>query len=230
MSVETNLDLVYANIKKSVLKANRDIDDVQLVCVTKYVAFEKMKLALDKGITIIGESKTKELNDKFLALESYKVKKHFIGHLQSNKVKYIVDQVDMIHSLDRLSLAKEVNKRFQEKNKVIDVLIEVNIAKEESKAGIFREDIYEFIEKLKEFEYIKVKGLMTMAPFTENENTIRSVFKELKELSQEIKSKDYNWIDMKHLSMGMSNDYMIAIEEGATLVRVGSAIFGDRKY
>lgn len=230
MSIETNLDIVYENIENAIKKSKRSMDDVQLVCVTKTVPFEQMKFALEKGVKIIGESKTKELNEKYSLLEAYKVEKHFIGYLQSNKVKFIVDQIDMIHSLDRLSLAKELNKRFMEKNKTLEVLIEVNIAKEKSKAGIYIEEIDEFIKSLEAMKSLKVKGLMTMAPYNSNPEEIRYVFRELKELSENIKSKNYSWVEMKHLSMGMSNDYQIAIEEGATLVRVGSAIFGEREY
>ncbi|KNF08720.1 pyridoxal phosphate enzyme YggS family [Gottschalkia purinilytica] len=153
-----------------------------------------------------------------------------IGHLQSNKVKYIIDKVGLIHSLDRMSLAKEIQKRASENDVIAEVLIQVNVAEEESKFGLKVKDVAPFIESILEFENIKIKGLMTIAPYSENPEDIRFVFKELKSLFEEIKERNYKNVDMKYLSMGMTNDYEIALEEGANMIRVGTGIFGKRVY
>lgn len=153
-----------------------------------------------------------------------------IGHLQSNKVKYIIDKVEMIHSLDRISLAKEIQKRAKEHDLTMKVLIQVNIAKEETKFGLNKEEVTSFIESIKELDRIKVKGLMTIAPYAENPEEIRFVFKGLRELFEEIKKESYENVDMQYLSMGMTNDYEIALEEGANIIRIGTGIFGKRTY
>lgn len=153
-----------------------------------------------------------------------------IGHLQSNKVKYIIDKVSLIHSVDRKSLAKEIQKRAKESGIVAQVLIQVNVAEEETKFGLKVEQTIPFIESLMEYENIKIKGLMTMAPHEEDAEMTRPVFKKLKQLFEEIKEKNYKNTDMKYLSMGMTNDYKVALEEGANLIRVGTGIFGERIY
>ena len=153
-----------------------------------------------------------------------------IGHLQSNKVKYIIDKVALIHSLDRKSLAKEIQIRAEQNELIIDVLIQVNVSEEESKFGLKVEEAIPFIEFLKDYKNIKVKGLMTIAPHEEDKERVRPVFKELKMLFDEIKAKNYKNADMQYLSMGMTNDYEIALEEGANLIRVGTGIFGERVY
>lgn len=153
-----------------------------------------------------------------------------IGHLQRNKVKYIIDKVNLIHSLDRLSLAKEINKRAKAKDIVKDVLIQVNISEEKSKFGLKKEEVVPFIEKILEMKNIRVKGLMTMAPHVENPEEIRYVFRDLRNLGYKIENRNYENIEMKYLSMGMSNDYEVAIEEGSNMVRLGTALFGKRIY
>lgn len=153
-----------------------------------------------------------------------------IGHLQSNKVKYIIDKVSLIHSLDRKSLAKEIQRRAEQNNIVANVLIQVNVAEEESKFGLKVEETLPFIESLRDYKNIKVKGLMTIAPYETDKEEVRPIFRKLKQLFEEIKEKEYENVEMKYLSMGMTNDYEIALEEGANVVRVGTGIFGERVY
>ena len=152
---------------------------------------------------------------------------HFIGPLQTNKVKYIIDKVELIHSLDRISLAKEINKRAELNNRLIQVLVQVNLPKESTKSGIYEEDLQSFIEALADYPYIRVKGLMGIGPNTTDEEAIRTCFRRLRIHFENLRNKSFKHIDMEYLSMGMSNDYMIAIEEGANMVRVGRAIFQD---
>lgn len=155
---------------------------------------------------------------------------HLIGHLQSNKVKYIIDKVDLIHSLDRMSLAKEIEKRAKQHNIFVDTLVQVNIAEEESKFGLEGEKVIPFIEEILKLERIRIKGLMTIAPYAENPEEVRYVFRQLKGLSKEIKNKGFPNVEMKYLSMGMTNDFKVAIEEGSNMVRIGTGIFGKRSY
>ncbi len=153
-----------------------------------------------------------------------------IGHLQSNKVKYIIDKVSLIHSLDRMSLVKEIDKRAKQHDLIMDTLVQVNVSGEESKFGLAPDQVLGFIEKVQNYENIRIRGLMTMAPHYENPEDTRWVFKELKELEKKIDKKGYKGVEMGILSMGMTNDYKVALEEGSTIIRVGRAIFGERKY
>ncbi len=155
---------------------------------------------------------------------------HMIGHLQTNKVKYIIDRVKLIHSLDRMSLTKELNKRSKNHDIKIDSLIQVNVSKEATKFGLEVEEVIPFIEKTLEYPNVNIRGLMTMAPHTDDEKVLRDVFRTMYNLKEEIKSRNYKELSMDYLSMGMTNDYRIAIEEGANMIRVGSAIFGKRNY
>ncbi|MFA5524850.1 MAG: YggS family pyridoxal phosphate-dependent enzyme, partial [Tissierellales bacterium] len=161
---------------------------------------------------------------------NHTVKWHMIGHLQSNKVKYIIDKVHMIHSLDRMSLAKEIQRRAEEHNIFVDTLIQVNIAEEDTKFGLIKDEVIPFIKAIKDFERIRIKGLMTIAPYAENPENIRFVFKDLKKLFDNVKELSIENVDMKYLSMGMTNDYEIALEEGANIIRIGTGIFGKRIY
>jgi len=154
---------------------------------------------------------------------------HMIGHLQTNKVKTIIDKVSLIHSLDRLSLAKELNKRAKRDDIILDTLIQVNVAEEESKYGIKLDDVIPFLEKILKYDNVKVKGLMTIAPYVEDPEEIRWVFRELRRLSEVIKDKGYANVEMEILSMGMTNDYQVAIEEGSNMIRIGTGLFGQRK-
>ena len=185
--------------------------------------------AIKLGVTDIGENKVQEIEEKYDQVEG-NVRWHMIGHLQSNKVKYIIDKVSLIHSLDRKSLAKEIQKRAEQSDIVAEVLIQVNVAEEESKFGLKVEQTIPFIESLSHYKNIRVMGLMTMAPCEDDVEDTRPVFRELRELSEKIKTENFENVEMKYLSMGMTNDYQIALEEGANLVRVGTGIFGERIY
>lgn len=229
-NIKENLNYIRNNIKKSTEKSNRKENDVMLLAVTKTVDVDAIQEAIDNGITNVGENKPQELARKYDVLGD-KVNWHLIGSLQTNKVKYIIDKVYMIHSLDREVLCEEIQKRAEKINRTINCLVQVNISKEESKHGLEQENVLEFIENVsKQYKNIRIRGLMTMAPFTEDEETVRSVFKGLKDLSINIEQKNIPNVSMEYLSMGMSNDYEIAIEEGSTIVRVGTSIFGERNY
>lgn len=229
-NIKENLNYIRNNIKKSTEKSNRKENDVMLLAVTKTVDVDAIQEAIDNGITNVGENKPQELARKYDVLGD-KVNWHLIGSLQTNKVKYIIDKVYMIHSLDREVLCEEIQKRAEKINRTINCLVQVNISKEESKHGLEQENVLAFIENVsKKYKNIRIRGLMTMAPFTEDEETVRSVFKGLKDLSINIEQKNIPNVSMEYLSMGMSNDYEIAIEEGSTIVRVGTSIFGERNY
>ncbi len=200
-----------------------------MLAVTKTVYTDRINEAIALGITDIGENKVQEIQSKYDHVNK-NVKWHMIGHLQSNKVKYIIDKVEMIHSLDRMSLAKEIQSRAEEHNIFVNALVQVNIAEEDSKFGLKKEEVIPFIESIKEFDRIKIKGLMTIAPFAEDPEEVRFVFKDLKKLFEEIKGCNMTNADMKYLSMGMTNDYEIALEEGANIIRIGTGIFGKRIY
>ncbi|CEH35469.1 YggS family pyridoxal phosphate-dependent enzyme [Romboutsia lituseburensis] len=229
-NIKENLNYIRNNIKKSTEKSSRKENDVMLLAVTKTVDVDAIQEVIDNGITNVGENKPQELARKYDVLGD-KVNWHLIGSLQTNKVKYIIDKVYMIHSLDREVLCEEIQKRAEKINRTINCLVQVNISKEESKHGLDKEDVLSFIENVsKKYKNIRIRGLMTMAPFTEDEKTVRSVFKGLKDLSINIEQKNIPNVSMEYLSMGMSNDYEIAIEEGSTIVRVGTSIFGERNY
>lgn len=210
-------------------KKDESFDDIIMVAVTKTIDVEKINEAISYGVINIGENKVQEIQDKYGEINQ-NVKWHMIGHLQSNKVKYIIDKVHMIHSLDRMSLAKEIQRRAEEHNIFMDTLIQVNIAEEDSKFGLKKDEVIPFIRSIKDFNRIRIKGLMTIAPYAENPEDVRFVFKDLKNLFESIKGLNISNIDMKYLSMGMTNDYEIALEEGANIIRIGTGIFGKRKY
>ena len=228
--IKKNIQVIKENIKEVSEKSNRSIEDITLLGVTKTVESDAIIEAINCGITDIGENKAQELARKYDIIGD-KVRWHLIGTLQTNKVKYIIDKVHMIHSLDRESLCEEIQKRAEGICKNINCLVQVNISKEESKHGLDKESVIDFIKNTAtNYKNIKIKGLMTMAPFTEDKEEIRNVFRELKELSLEIRKLNIEGVSMDELSMGMSNDYNIAIEEGSTIVRVGTSIFGKRNY
>lgn len=229
MSIKDNIMYVRRNIDLVKEKCNRQ-DEVNLMAVTKTVEVDKVLEAIDAGITDIGENKPQELARKYEQIGD-KVRYHLIGSLQTNKVKYIIDKVYMIHSLDRIALCEEIQKRAEKINREINCLVQVNISEEESKHGLKRNEVIDFVKEVStKYENIHIKGLMTMAPFIEDEDEIRKVFKGLKDLSLEIKDLNLDNVQMDTLSMGMSHDYKIAIEEGATIIRVGTSIFGQRNY
>ena len=227
--LETQLKEVEAKIQAACDRAGRKREEVTLIAVSKTKPIEMLQEAYDLGVRVFGENKVQEMTDKYEHV-SKPVHWHLIGHLQTNKVKYIVDKACLIHSVDSVHLAKENEKEAAKKNVVVNVLIEVNIAHEESKFGINETDVYDLIEAIKDFPHVHVMGLMTIAPFVENPEDNRIYFHKMYQLSLDIKSKNIDNIDMNVLSMGMTNDYEIAVEEGATMVRVGTAIFGARNY
>lgn len=227
--LKENLADVEAKIVKACENSGRQRDDVTLIAVSKTKPVETLKEAYDLGVRVFGENKVQELTDKYEALPK-DIQWHMIGHLQRNKVKYIIDKVALIHSVDSIRLAETIEKEAAKHNITANILIEVNVAKEESKFGLMPEELDEFIDKIKDFNHIQVKGLMTIAPFVENPETNREIFRSLRKLSVDISNKNVDNVNVSILSMGMTNDYTVAVEEGATMVRVGTGIFGARNY
>ena len=218
-NIKENLDIIRNNLK----------EDVLLCAVTKTHTAMEINEAIDAGVTDIGENKVQEILDKYDKVKP--VRWHMIGHLQTNKVKYIIDKVDLIHSVDSMKLAKEINKRAKQHDKVMDILIQVNSAQEESKFGISTDETKNMImDILENCENIRIRGLMCIAPFAENPEDVRGYFAEVKKQYDEFGKINHERLDFKYLSMGMSHDYIVAMQEGANLVRVGSAIFGSRVY
>lgn len=210
-------------------RAGRSRDEITLIAVSKTKPTEMLAEIYQEGVRDFGENKVQELTNKYEQLPQ-DINWHMIGHLQRNKVKYIVDKVKLIHSVDSLRLAEAIEQEAAKKNVVVDVLIEVNVAEEESKFGLIVDQVIPLLEQIATFSHIRVKGLMTIAPFVENPEENRSVFARLKQLSVDIAQKNIDNISVDILSMGMTNDYEVAIEEGATMVRVGTGIFGERDY
>lgn len=227
--LKENLEAVQSKINMACERAGRRPDEVTLVAVSKTKPLSDIEELIACGVREYGENKVQELVDKYENV-STPVNWHLIGHLQTNKVKYIVDKACLIHSVDSIHLAREIEKEAAKKGLVVPVLIQVNIAHEDTKFGIDEATIYDFINEIKDFSHIKVKGLMTIAPFVENPEENRVHFRKMHQLLLDIKSKSIDNIDMCILSMGMTNDYEIAIEEGSTMVRVGTGIFGERNY
>ncbi|NCO24750.1 MAG: YggS family pyridoxal phosphate-dependent enzyme [Candidatus Infernicultor aquiphilus] len=224
-TVKDNLETINKKIKAAAWKVNRDPQEIKLVAVTKTATSEQIKEAINEGVKIIGENKVQEAKGKYQVLTT-EVKWHLIGHLQTNKVKYAVEIFDLIHSVDSIKLAKEIDKRSVQFKKTIDVLIEVNISGEETKYGYNPEKVEAFLKEISEFSGIKVRGLMTIAPISKNKEEVRPYFRRLRELSERIRDKNIKNIKMDYLSMGMTDDFEIAIEEGANIVRIGRGIFG----
>ncbi|QST01510.1 YggS family pyridoxal phosphate-dependent enzyme [Pontibacillus sp. ALD_SL1] len=222
MDIKKNVETVTEEIKQACERSGRNSSDVTVIAVTKYVSIERAKKAVDAGITHLGENRSEGLQEKFDAMGS-EAKWHFIGSLQSRKVKDVIDTITTIHSLDRLSLAKEIHKRAKQK---ISCFVQVNVSGEESKHGLSPDEVLSFIERLSNYDNILVEGLMTMAPHTEDEERLRSTFRHLREIKEEVERKGWDHAPCHGLSMGMSNDYQIAIEEGATHVRIGSKLVG----
>ncbi|WP_051403525.1 YggS family pyridoxal phosphate-dependent enzyme [Schnuerera ultunensis] len=227
--MKNNLLNIEKNIEEVLKRSGRTGDKVHIIAVTKTVGVDKINEAIELGLTNIGENRTQELVEKYDIIGN-KAKYHMIGHLQTNKVKTIIDKVALVHSLDRLSLAKELDKRAKKHGIIVDTLVQVNVAEEESKFGLKLDEVIPFLEKILKYDSIRVKGLMTIAPFVEDAEEVRWVFKELRRFSEVIKNKDYTNVKMEILSMGMTNDYQVAIEEGSNMIRIGTGIFGQRKY
>ncbi|MFU8689675.1 YggS family pyridoxal phosphate-dependent enzyme [Rossellomorea sp. FS2] len=223
MNVEQRLQRIDSSIEQACENAGRSPGDVKVVAVTKYVTIERAQEAVTAGITHLGENRDTGLTEKYEAIGN-RVDWHFIGSLQTRKVKQIIDKVSYIHSLDRHSLAVEIDKRA---DKPVNCFVQVNVSGEESKHGISPEEVRDFIISLQELVNINVVGLMTMAPHTQDEAFLRSCFRNLRMLQEEIKALGLPHAPCTELSMGMSNDFQIAIEEGATFVRIGTALVGN---
>ncbi|MGI5892217.1 MAG: YggS family pyridoxal phosphate-dependent enzyme [Bacillota bacterium] len=228
MTIDTAIQEVKHNIKAAQSRSPFAAKDVLLLAVTKTVEPERIQEAIEAGVCDLGENKVQEILAKYDALPT--AKWHLIGHLQTNKVKYILDKVVMVHSLDRIELAKEINKRALALNIIMPVLVQVNIAEEDSKFGLKEGEVKDFLTAMADYKGLQVEGLMTIGPFLPDKEDLRPVFRSLRLLSQRMDSLNMPHISMKHLSMGMSNDYEVAVEEGATIIRVGSNIFGHRIY
>lgn len=222
--IKDNVKRVLENIKETALKSGRNPDEITLVAVTKTVTAKEAREVMDAGVFTLGENRVQSLLDKYDVLGDTP-EWHLIGHLQTNKVKHIADKVSLIHSVESFKLAEEIDKKFREKQRTADILIQVNVSGEESKFGITPSDTFGLIEEISKLENVRIKGLMTMAPLTATSDECRKYFYELKKLSVDIADKKFLNTEMKHLSMGMSGDYKEAIREGATIVRVGSALF-----
>lgn len=227
--ITDNYNEIKQIVDETAQKCGRDPSEITLIAVSKTKPLEALEELVSIGVQEFGENKVQELCDKYEHI-SKPVHFHLIGHLQTNKVKYIVDKATLIHSLDSLKLAKEIQKEAAKKDVIAQVLIEVNVAQEESKFGLRVEEVIPFINEISTYPNLHVNGLMTIAPYVENPEDNREIFRTLKQLSLDIISKNIDNIDMNVLSMGMTNDYKVAVEEGATMVRVGTAIFGARNY
>ena len=228
MSIAQNIEIVRHNIETACERCGRKPGEITLIGVTKTHGADIINEGIAGGITHIGENRVQELCEKYDDIEKG-VNIHLIGHLQSNKVKYIADKVCLIHSLDSGSLAKEISRQAVKSGRVIDTLVQVNISGEESKSGISPDELDSLLEYVETLPGIKIKGLMTIPPVDSGDMQVsRKVFENLRILFEKKKSEQYNNTVMTHLSMGMTNDYEIAIEEGSTMVRVGRAIFGNR--
>lgn len=224
-----NLESVKKNIEMNCKIAGRDFKNVTLIAVSKTKPIEMLREAYKAGARDFGENKVQELMDKIPEMPE-DIRWHMIGHLQRNKVKYIVGKVYMIHSVDSLKLAEEISKEAVKKQVMVKILIEVNVAEEESKFGVKVSDTAVLAEEIAKLPGISVEGLMTIAPFVDNPEKNRLYFQKLKQLSVDIKEKNIDNVNMNVLSMGMTGDYSVAVQEGATCVRVGTGIFGERDY
>lgn len=227
--LKDQLQEVEKRIQAACDRAGRKREEVTLIAVSKTKPVETLQEAYDLGVRIFGENKVQELTAKYEALPK-DIHWHMIGHLQTNKVKYIIDKAELIHSVDSLKLAETIEKEAAKHDLIADILVEVNVAEEESKFGMKMEEVIPFVEKVSAFPHVRVRGLMTIAPFVEDPEENRSIFADLHKLYIDIKKKNHDNDTMSVLSMGMTNDYEVAIEEGATMVRVGTGIFGARNY
>lgn len=227
--IRENYQAVEQKVCEACKRSKRAREEVTLIAVSKTKPVSMIQEAIKAGATVFGENKVQELCEKYEELPKH-LHWHMIGHLQRNKVKYIVDKAELIHSVDSLRLAQEINKEAIKKELTVNILIEVNVAEEESKFGVGVEETEDLIREIAKLSNIKVQGLMTIAPYVENPEENRGVFRTLKKLAVDIKMKNIDNVRMDVLSMGMTGDYQVAIEEGATMVRVGTGIFGERNY
>ncbi|GAA3400483.1 YggS family pyridoxal phosphate-dependent enzyme [Paenibacillus hodogayensis] len=227
--IEQNLAAVRRQMEHACQTSGRSHEDVQLLLATKTVSSEKLRLALQAGETLFGENKVQELRDKYPLLQEYKQAEwHFIGHLQTNKVKDVVKYATCVHSVDRLKLGQALHQQLEKENKAMDILVQVNTSYEESKFGVSPESALELIEQLSRLDTLRIKGLMTIGKWNASQDETRACFRLLKRIQAQAAGQHIAGVEMNVLSMGMSGDFPIAIEEGATLIRVGTRIFGER--
>lgn len=224
-NVQQNLEKIIDNMKAACIRGNRNLSDVTIIAVTKEVSVERTEQVIQAGVKHLGENRPEGLKNKLDAIKE-NVKWHYIGSLQTRKVKSVINNVDYLHSLDRISLADEIEKRA---TSVKDCFVQVNVAEEESKHGLAMDDVESFIKELESYSRIRVIGLMTMAPNTEDKSVIRNVFHNLRKLQEKISNQSLAHAPCTELSMGMSGDYEIAIEEGATYIRIGTALVGKER-
>ena len=224
MSIAENLKEIKQNIEKSCIASGRNPEDVTILAVTKTISAERINEAVSLGLTELGENRVQELLSKYELIKG-NVKWHLIGHLQKNKVKYIADKVVMIHSVESLSLAEEIERQCAKHDRVMDILVEVNVSGEESKSGISPDEVYDFVKEVSKYEHIRIKGLMTMAPFDAKNDELHQIFSNLYKISVDISSKKLDNVIMECLSMGMTGDYVTAVEENSTIVRIGTGLF-----
>lgn len=227
--IKQQLLSVEQNIQTACKRAGRNRDEITLIAVSKTKPLEMLQEAYDADIRHFGENKVQEMCDKYEQLPN-DICWHMIGHLQTNKVKYLIGKACLIHSVDSLKLAMEIEKQAAKSDTIMDILIEVNIANEETKFGISKQETLDLIKEVSKLPHVRIKGLMTIAPYVENPEDNRCFFRQIKELAVDIDNQNIDNVSMKVLSMGMTGDYMVAIEEGATMVRVGTGIFGERIY
>ncbi len=228
-TVKDNIKKIRENIAQAALRTGRSASDVRLMAVTKTVADERIIEAIEAGVDIIGENYVQEAMRKIEKMGK-NVEWHMIGHLQSKKSKYAVRLFDMIHSIDRIKLAGELDKRAGMAGCITKILIEVNISGEETKSGVKKEDALDLVKDISALENLSIQGLMTMPPWFDNPEDARPYFVALRELRDKIIEENIHSVEMNELSMGMSGDYQVAVEEGATIVRIGTLIFGERQY
>jgi len=209
-------------------RVDRDPAGVKLIGVTKMVPIERIREGVEAGLISLGENYVQEALEKIEALREFEISWHFIGHLQSNKAKMVVEGFDLIHTVDRKSLAKELNRRARQQDKIIPVLLQVNVGQEETKSGTSSEEVGALFQYVSSLDAMKVKGLMTLPPYLEDPEEVRPYFRQLRNLLDQLRQQASSPEDLTELSMGMSHDFEVAIEEGATLIRVGTALFGSR--
>lgn len=229
MDIKENLNIVRKNIEAACAACGRETGEVKLIAVSKTKPLSMLEEAYTDGCRDFGENKVQELVDKYEAMPK-DIRWHMIGHLQRNKVKYIVDKVFLIHSVDSLRLAQEIEKEAAKKGVSVNILVEVNVAEEESKFGTTASETVSLVEEIAKLPHIRIKGLMTIAPYVEDSEENRRYFAKLKQIYVDIIHKNIDNVFMGELSMGMTGDYEVAISEGATYIRVGTGIFGERKY
>lgn len=228
--IAQHINEIRHKIKEAALKSGRNPEEVKLLLATKTVAPPKIISAIQSGVTLIGENRVQELQEKYEALKEFPHTTHFIGHLQTNKIKTVLEYADLIETVDRIDLVEKLDKRLQFEARSIPVFVQVNTSYEESKFGLAPEKTLEFMKQIARFDTLKVKGLMTIGIFHADTERVRNCYKLLFNLKKQITDLGLDNIEMNELSMGMSGDFEIAIEEGATIVRVGTAIFGERQY